>query len=96
VASETPGLIEYYAHLVGRNDLASLSLSDHEAMRQFTAGDFVIIARGRRYFSNEELTGSLQQTSAPTINLSLGKVPSVTIYLLDEASARSFTEAAAR
>ncbi|MBV9958216.1 MAG: glycosyltransferase family 39 protein [Acidobacteria bacterium] len=96
VASETPGLIDYYARLAGRSDLVSLSLTDHEAMRQFTAGDFVIIARGRRYFSNEELTASLQGKSEPAINLTLGRVPSVAIYRLDETSARSFVEAAAR
>jgi 4-amino-4-deoxy-L-arabinose transferase-like glycosyltransferase len=96
VASETPGLIDYYARLAGRSDLVSLSLSDHEAMRQFTAGDFVINARGRRYFSNEELVRSLQQSSEPALNLSLGRVPSVSIYELDERAARVFADAATR
>ena len=96
VASETPGLIEYYARLAGRSDVVSLSLSDHAAMKQFEAGDFIINARGRRYFSNEELTQSLEQSSEPVINLSLGTVPSVAIYQLDQTSARAFVEAAAR
>ena len=53
VASETPGLVTYYARLRGREDILSLSLSETEAIRQLETGDFVIVARGRRYFSNE-------------------------------------------
>jgi hypothetical protein len=96
VASETPGLVEYYARQAGRDDLILLSLSDKAAMQQFEAGDFVIIARGRRYFSNDMLTKSLQQASAPTVSLSLGRVPSIAVYELDQASAREFVDASAR
>ncbi len=96
VASETPGLIEYYAQQAGRSDLVSLSLSDKAATQQLEAGDFVIIARGRRYFSNDLLTKSLQQSSLPAINLSLGRVPSIAVYELDQASARFVVDASAR
>jgi hypothetical protein len=94
VASETPGLVEYYAQQAGRTDLVSLSLTDHAAMQQFAAGDLVIVARGRRYFSNDELLKSLQQAKGPDINLSLGRVPSIAVYVLDQASAEKFVAAA--
>jgi 4-amino-4-deoxy-L-arabinose transferase-like glycosyltransferase len=94
VASETPGLVEYYAKLAGRNDLVSLSLTDRAAMQQFETGDVVIVARGRRYFSNDVLVKSLQQASAADVSLSLGKVESLKIYTLDQSSARVFVEVA--
>ncbi len=96
IASETPGLVEHYARLAGRSDLISLSLTDHEAMQQFAAKDFVIVARGRRYFSNDEIVKSLQQADTPDIDLSLGRVPSIGIYELDESSAKIFRDAASR
>jgi hypothetical protein len=94
VASETPGLVEHYARLAGRSDIISRSLTDHTAMREFTEGDVVIVARGRRYFSNEALLNRLQQTKSPDVNLSLGGVQSVAIYILDKASAQALVEAA--
>jgi hypothetical protein len=84
IASETPGLVTHYAQLAGRNDLVSLSLSDKEAMRQFEAGDFVIVARGRRYFSNEAYVARLEATGKPVATLSLGEIPAVRIFVLDE------------
>lgn len=96
IASETPGLVEHYARLAGRSDLISLSLTDYEAMRQFAAKDFVIVARGRRYFSNDEIVKSLQQADTPDIDLSLGRVHSIDIYELDESSAKIFRDAASR
>jgi Dolichyl-phosphate-mannose-protein mannosyltransferase len=82
VASETPGLISHYAKLAGRGDLVSVSLSDKEAIGQFAEGDFIVVARGRRYFSNEALVARLQEQSAPVASISLGTVPSIRIYVL--------------
>jgi hypothetical protein len=92
VASETPGLITYYGQLDGRNDLVSLSLSDKEAMRQFKAGDYVIVARGRRYFSNEAYVEKLEGASEAVASLSLGPTLAVRIYVLDEASLAAVSE----
>jgi len=92
VASETPGLVTYYGQLAGRNDLVSVSLSDQEAMRQFEAGDVVIIARGRRYFSNEALTARLEEQSAPTSTVSFGPVEAMQIFVLDEKSLQAISE----
>jgi predicted membrane-bound dolichyl-phosphate-mannose-protein mannosyltransferase len=92
VASETPGLVTYYAQLAGRNDLVSVSLSDDEAMKQFEAGDFVIVARGRRYFSNEDYIAHLEATSQPIVSLSLGETPAVRIFMLDENSRAAVSE----
>ena len=92
VASETPGLVTYYARLRGRDDIVSLSLSETEAIRQLEAGDFVIVARGRRYFSNEAEVARLLETSQPVANLSLGDIPAVKIFVLDENSRAAVSE----
>jgi hypothetical protein len=96
VASETPELTAYYARLAGREDLRALSLSDHAAVKEMREGDVVVVARGRRYFSNDELTASLRQTSKPQATVSLGRVPSAEIYVLDAKSLAALTEAATR
>jgi hypothetical protein len=92
VASETPGLVTYYGQLAGRSDLISLSLSDKEEMKWFEAGDFVIVARGRSYFSNETYVARLQATSEPVVTVSLGEVPAVRIYMLDESALAAAAE----
>jgi hypothetical protein len=96
VASETPELAAYYARLAGREDLRQISLSDYAAVREMRAGDVVVVARGRRYFSNDELTGRLRETSKPRASVSLGRVPSVLVYVLDENSSAALAEAASR
>ena len=85
VASETPGLFDYYARVAGRSDLVFVSLSDAEAVQALGAGDVVIVARGRRYFSNDAFVSNLTKQSAPVATVSLGEVPSVQIFVLDRA-----------
>ncbi|HEV2799168.1 MAG TPA: glycosyltransferase family 39 protein [Pyrinomonadaceae bacterium] len=84
VASETPELFTHYAIRAGRRDLISISLSDRAALRDLTVGDIVINARGRRYFSNDQIVSKLNAESLPVAELSLAGVPSVRIYQLDE------------
>ncbi len=84
VASETPGLAAHYAKLAGRPDLVNVSLSDASAVKQMGTGDYIINARGRRYFSNDAIITTLQRSSKPDILFSLGRVPSAEIYRLDE------------
>ena len=86
VVSESPTLAAYYAQRAGRADLLCVSLSDPDALKQLTAGDFVIIARGRRYFSNEALINALHDQSTPILNLNLGPIPSTNLYQLDQHS----------
>ena len=86
IASESPALASYYAGRVNRPDLVCVSLSDPAALKQLGKGDFVIAARGRRYFSNDILVNQLQQSSPPQIRIFAGTVPSVDIYLLDDKS----------
>lgn len=83
VASETPALFSYYAARAGRTDLRSISLSDQTARAQLNTGDYVIIARGRRYFSNDALIKQLESSATPFTELALGPVPAVKIYRLD-------------
>ena len=96
VASETPGLFDYYARRAGRGDLSQVSLSDSQAVRGLSAGDFVVVARGRRYFSNEALTARLDAIARPFAAPSLGGVPAARVFELDEATAASLGEIAAR
>jgi len=64
-----------------------VSLSDPSALRELTAGDFIIAARGRRYHSNEALLASLHNSHTPAFRVSLGGVPAVEVYLLDKSLA---------
>ncbi|HEX8502739.1 MAG TPA: glycosyltransferase family 39 protein [Pyrinomonadaceae bacterium] len=96
VASETPELLTHYARLAGREDLRSVSLSDRAALREFRPGDVVVVARGRRYFSNDELTSRLDAASKPAASVSLGRVPSARVYALDGATFAAFEEVVRR
>ncbi|MCA1632999.1 MAG: glycosyltransferase family 39 protein [Acidobacteria bacterium] len=90
VASETPELATYYARHAGRADLRSVSLSDRAALRDFEAGDVVIVARGRRYFSNDALVSKLQASGPPAAEISLGGIQAARVYVLDDDSLRNF------
>ncbi len=83
VASETPGLFTYYAQSNGRHDLLSLSLSDKKSIAQLKEGDFIIVARGRRYFSNDAIVSQLQPRFEPAMTFKLGGVPALSVYVLD-------------
>ena len=82
--------------LAGREDLRSVSLSDRAALGEFRPGDIVVVARGRRYFSNDELTARLEAASKPAADISLGRVPSARVYALDAASAAALAAAVNR
>ena len=82
VASESPTLAAYYAERAQRPDLICVSLSDPSAVQQLTTGDFVIIARGRRYFSNDAIINELTNHSTPVASFTLNTVPSAKLYEL--------------
>lgn len=86
VASESPSLATYYAEREKRPDLICLSLSDPEALKQLSAGDFIIVARGRRYFSNDGLTSTLDKYIVPSAEFKLGTVPSAKLYEVHEST----------
>ncbi|MEP6569431.1 MAG: glycosyltransferase family 39 protein [Acidobacteriota bacterium] len=86
VASESQTLCSYYSQRAGRPDLACVFLSDPTELQQLREGDFVIDARGRRYFSNEQILSALTESGAPAFRVSLGPVPSASIYQLDRKS----------
>jgi hypothetical protein len=96
VASETPGLASYYAQRANRPDLVCVFLSDPNALQQLREGDFVILARGRRYFSNESIMTALEQSSTPAFQVSLGNVPSASVYVPDKKSLEAIVDAARR
>jgi hypothetical protein len=82
VASESPTLAAYYAERANRKDLECVSLSDPAALSQLREGDFIIDARGRRYFSNNELIGNLRAFS-PAFTHSIAGVRSDDVYQVD-------------
>jgi hypothetical protein len=86
VASESPTLAAYYAERSQRTDIVCISLSDPVAMQQLTVGDFIIIARGRRYFSNDAIITTLNNHSTPIAQFHLDTTPSAKLYQLDQAS----------
>jgi hypothetical protein len=94
VASESPSLAGYYAERDKRPDLICISLSDPDAMKQMSAGDYVIIARGRRYFSNDAIVSTLRDHSTPVAELKLGSVPSARIYELSHEEAQKAQDSA--
>lgn len=96
VASETPGLASYYAAQANRPDLVFVSISDPKALAQLREGDFIVDARGRRYFSNEAIVSALQQAGPPTFIVSLGSVPSASVYWLDQKAQKVVSETAQR
>jgi predicted membrane-bound dolichyl-phosphate-mannose-protein mannosyltransferase len=86
VASESPAVAAYYAEQANRADLTSVSLSDPSSLRELRAGDFIVLERGRRYFSNDALLSALHQSATPIIRATLGGVPSVEVYMLDQST----------
>jgi hypothetical protein len=96
VASEAPELLTHYAARAGRTDLVSISLSDRKALQNLEAGDIIVVARGRRYFSNDAIITKLREASQPVAVLSLAGVESVRLYVLDEASLRAVSEVIGR
>jgi hypothetical protein len=84
IASESPLLASYYAQKENRADLVCVSLSDPDGLKQLAVGDFVIVARGRRYFSNDALVSSLATSASPDFQMFLDGVRSVDVYVLNE------------
>ena len=92
VASESPSLAAHYAERAQRPDLICISLSDPEAVQQLGTGDYIIIARGRRYFSNDRIISSLRDHATPFAELKLNTIPSVKLYELNQKALVSLQE----
>ena len=96
VASEIPILAEYYAQKANRADLVCVPLSDPNALKDLKEGDFVIDARGRRYFSNQTLLNALSNSAPPAFQATLGTPLSALVYELDKNSQQTVIETARR
>lgn len=84
IANETPALTTFYAQQAQRPDLISLSLTDPIERSQLNLDDFVLVERGRHYFSNDAILSALSQTTAPAFRITVGATPAVEVYALDE------------
>ncbi len=96
VASEVPNLAAFYAQRANRPDLVCVSVSDPNALKLLKEGDFVIDARGRRYFSNETLLNVLSNSASPTFQATLGAAVSASVYELDKHTQETVIETARR
>lgn len=86
VAVETTTLFEYYARKTGRDDLAFISLSDKEKVAALRPGDYVVVAKGRRYFSNAAYIDYLERSATPSDEVSILNTIAGEIYQLNEAT----------
>jgi hypothetical protein len=86
VACETPSLFEYYAEKAGRQDLNIISLSDKTKVTSLRINDFIVITRGRRYFSNTAYEDYLKSSATPSADIKIAGITSALIYRLDETS----------
>ena len=84
VASESTLLAAYYAQRNNRPDLVCVSLSDPGALQQLAVGDFLIAARGRRYFSNDALISMLSSSATPDYKAYLGNTPSADLFVVND------------
>lgn len=89
VGSEIPLLAQYYAERAGRPDLTCKEFSVRAELDQFSAGDFLIDARGRMYYSNQAMLQRLREAATPAFTISVGDTPSADVYLLDAASLKA-------
>ena len=86
VANETPLLFEHYLRKLGRGDLRSVSLSNKGAVRSLNEGDFVVVAKGRKYKSNLAYLDVLKEIT-PTATTYIGDIESANIFKLDDSGA---------
>lgn len=96
IANETPYLFEYYARKAGRRDLIFVSLSDKSKVAELSVGDFIVIAKGRRYFSNDAYIKYLRNFVKPFAEIKVDGIVSADIYKLDEESAQQIKRLAGR
>jgi len=86
VGTEIPVLADYYAKRAGREDLTCSQFFTTADLNKFVAGDFLIDARGRTYFSNQAMLERLRQKARPAFTVSVGSTPAADVYILDEAA----------
>jgi len=89
VGSEIPSLADYYAKRAGRQDLSCTEFSPSAELEKFAAGDFLIDARGRTYYSNQAMLQRLRQASKPAFTVSVGDITAADVYVLDAASLKA-------
>lgn len=94
VATETPTVAAYYAQRAGRTDLICVSLSDPEALKALNEGDYLVNARGRRYFSNDQVLTAIHDSATPVTRISIKTTPAAEVYLLDRKAVDLVTRAA--
>jgi hypothetical protein len=58
-------------------------LSDPNDLRSLRPGDYIVNARGRRYFSNTAMLNALSQSANPSWSVAHGNVPAADIYVLN-------------
>lgn len=86
IACETPALFEYYAVKSGRKDLVYISLSDRSEVMNLKSGDFVVLAEGRRYFSNSAYIEYLERSVTPVFEVKMLDATAARVFELSDDS----------
>ncbi len=92
IASETPALFAHYAAKAGREDLVFVSLSDSAKAAALRAEDFIVLAEGRRYFSNSAYVEYLKTGPILSTDIAINQIIAARIYKLDSDTATALTE----
>ncbi|CAN5526639.1 hypothetical protein BH10ACI3_BH10ACI3_10510 [soil metagenome] len=87
IACESPSLYDFYSKKNGRPDLVFVSLSDKSKVAGLKSGDFVVLAKGRRYFSNAAYFEIFKDPMFRTEQIRMGHTVAATILQLDEETA---------
>jgi len=89
IASDIPGVVEYYLERFHRPDIRSEILSHPDFSLDRIQPDYVVLQRGRVYFENQQ-TFRLVENTYPVVQASTyAGTDAVRVYMLgDEAAAR--------
>ena len=96
IVCETPELFEHYAQKAGRSDLVIVSLSNKNKVSGLVAGDFVVVAGGRRYQSNAAYLDLLSTSEQQPIYIKAGDAVSARIYPLEQTTVDAMRTIATR
>jgi len=92
IASEIPGVVQYYLERYGRTDIHYEIMSHPDFNLEARAPNYVLLQRGRVYFENQEKFKQIEE-SYPVIQTSTySGADAVRIYSLDRRAAARLSE----
>jgi hypothetical protein len=89
IASEIPGVVQYYLERYNRPDIRSLIISHPDFDLVEDRPDYVMLQRGRVYFENLEDFRLLEGRFTPVQASTYNGADATRVYRLDEASLKA-------